>query len=276
MSVWSSLFQARLALDGQRQERHGDALRVLAARLEQLPAPPPPSAHPYNLAKQHQEWLVDRDPAFRGPSQGHVVQAPAGDYLFRFQNFKALLYLHERRRVETYDDDEWHRKLVQEHRRTGNWIGLARVIRGPYRGRRALSWWTSQPLSASEIVAAVYRIGMARNWLTPRGLILRCRRKALVDARLSVPTVLDAFDQPIFLATSDGAQPSAGHAIDLTRPDALTIGDDEYVAGEIAVSQIDFIPLEIPAAAATDPHFVEDGAPLLDHLLAFYNTQITG
>jgi hypothetical protein len=270
MDPWVAIFQARHALDARRQPRHGDALRKLLASLSYLPALPTAPAHPYHLMSDHFEWLVTNESAFLATAGGLPGHPPDGEHLYRLTNIKSLL--RDNPGVSDREPIEQHGILIKEFRRTGQWIALDRVIHGPLRGPRGVTWWTSRRLSADALVTAAYRLGMARNWISSWSVILRCHRGAF--ARLSVPTVIDAFNQPIFAATADADTPTSGHAIDLTKPEALALGDDEYVAMEIDAGNIGVLPLEVAPDATATPHCLEDGSPLLDSLLAFYQHRL--
>jgi hypothetical protein len=275
MDPWLAIFQARHALDSRRQPRHGDALGRLLASLAQLPPPTPPPAHPYRLEPHHIVWLSENEGTFLATARGLSGHPPDREYLFRLASIKALLrdnpgWVTNRKPIEQ------HRILVEEFRQTGQWIALDRIIRDPLRGFRGVTWWTSHRLSADALVAVAYRMGIARNWISRWSVILRCPRTAFAHSvALRVPTVIDAFNQPIFDATADEDNPRSGRAIDLTQPEALAAGVDEYVTSEVDVRQVEVLPLKVaPADATATPHCLEDGSPLLDSLLAYYQLSL--
>lgn len=270
MDPWFAIFQARHVLDSRRQPRHGSALGRLLASLAQLPPPPGSSAHPYQLQPHHIAWLGENESTFLATAGGLPGHPPGGRYLFRLANIKALLRENPGW-VSNREPIEQHRILIEEFRRTGRWIALDRIIHGPLRGKRGVTWWTSYRISPEALVASAYQLGIARNWISSWSILLRCPRTAFAHAALRVPTVIDAFNQAIFDATADANNPRSGRAIDLTQPDALGPGLDEYVASEVDVHQVEVLPLEVAAADATaDPHYLEDDSPLLNSLLAYY------
>jgi hypothetical protein len=270
MDPWLAIFQARHVLDSRRQPRHGDALEKLLASLAQLPPPPDTSAHPYHLLPHHITWLGANEGSFLATAHGLPAQPPSGDHLFRLANIKSLLRDNPGW-VSNREPIEQHRILVEEYHQTRRWIPLKRVIRGPLRGSRGVTWWTSYRVSPDALVASAYKLGIARNWISSWSILLRCKRTAFTHAALRVPTVIDAFNLPIFDASAEADNPGSGRAIDLTRPDALAPGRDEYVASEVEVDQVEMLPLEVVAADATaDPHCLEDTSPLLNSLLAYY------
>lgn len=270
MNPWLAIFQARHVLDSRRQPRHGGALDRLLASLAQLPPPPDTSAHPYHLLPHHFNWLDANESHFLATAHGPPAQPPGAGYLFRLANIKSLLRDNPGW-VSNREPIEQHRILIEEYRQTRRWIRLKRVIHGPLRGSRGVTWWTSNRVSPDALISCAYKLGIARNWISSWSILLRCPRTAFDHAALRVPTVIDAFNLPIFDASAEADNPGSGRAIDLTRPDALAPGWDEYVASEVDVDQVEMLPLEVAAADATaEPHCLEDTSRLLSSLLAYY------
>lgn len=270
MDLWLAIFQARHVLDSRRQPRHGGALDKLLSSLAQLPPPPDTSAHPYHLLPHHFTWLGANESSFKATANGPPAQPPGADHLFRLTNITSLLR-DNHRWVSNRKPIEQHRLLIEEYRQTRRWIPLNRVIHGPLRGSRGVTWWTSYRVLPDALVACAYKLGIARNWISSWSILLRCPKTAFGHAPLRVPTVIDAFNLPIFDASAEADNPGSGRAIDLTQPDALAPGRDEYVASEVDVDQVEMLPLEVAAADATaDPHCLEDTSPLLNSLLAYY------
>ena len=85
----------------------------------------------------------------------------------------------------------------------------------------------------------------ALDLLPPHPVVLRLRVKSLnAERKPRVPTVVDAWDMPIFDPRKDDPVPPHGVTISLEKPSALEPGCDEYVLGPVTVSAIDFIALD--------------------------------
>ena len=143
---------------------------------------------------------------------------------------------------------------------------LGRLLAGDYCGWRAITWWLPRNPALDSVLAHAYAIGIPRDYIAERSVILRCRTADMfTHGILRVPTCLDGFDAPVFWATPDGTT-SSGQAIDLTDPDRLLLREREYVVLTIDSEAVEFVPV-VREGGSDEDHRLES---LWSHLEAFY------
>ncbi len=199
--------------------------------------------------------------------QGQPSSA-SSKYLYRLTSLQAVLKFHTRR--TNLDEQYVHIELLDEYKALETWIPLSRIVSGSLKGRRGLTFWTSFDLLSEEILTGALKLGIPYNHVSSLSLILRCKTKYLESAGLvCVPTVLDGWDRPIFLATADRDSPTQGHTISLESPRSLKKGADEYGMSGIAVDHIKIIPLVIGRVGDRSLSLVDD-SPLWQRLVQYY------
>lgn len=236
-----ALFGARIQLDRSRQPSRLTALDALVRTLEELSLGLAPT--PYGLTWAQRDELLRRLPALQTGCEGPAA-ALDGSHLYRLQSMSSLRGLHAKVNNGRRDDEE-HRIQSARSRNaeaSGGWLPLTDVIRGSLRGYRDITWWTNFDLSLlHDIRDGALKLGLPLDWVHARSIILRCRSELASTKR--VPTVLDAFDSPVFLATPDDASSAVGTAIDLSDPKALTLGERECVLPPLDAQQVEFKPV---------------------------------
>jgi len=276
-----ALFGARIQLDRNRQPSRQRALDALIQTLEELSLGLPRT--PYGLTWAQREELLRRVPALQAGCAGPAAVVEGG-HLYRLQSMSSLRGLHAKANSSRRDEEE-HRIQSARSRNavaTGGWLPLTDVIRGPLRGYRDITWWTNLDLSLLDDVRdGALKLGLPLDWVHARSVILRCRSELTSTKR--VPTVLDAFDSPVFLATRDDASSAVGTAIDLSDPKALTLGERECVLPPLDAQHVEFKPVFVddigvprkPAGSRYSPaHMLLPDSPLWAHLTQLYSTQV--
>lgn len=152
------------------------------------------------------------------------------------------------------------KQLCDKYELTGqNWLPLGKLVNN-FQGRREISWWTTDFLEETSLVMPdtflgnqlterykwlvelAYKIGMVNHWVDDQMLLLKIKARHLQPDQVGVPSVIDAFDQPIF-DPAIGGKSKRGRAIHIDSD--LKPGHTEFVLGAIPVDHIQFIPVRI-------------------------------
>jgi len=151
--------------------------------------------------------------------------------------------------------------------RFSGWIDFTVLGKNTLKYRRNFSFWTDHEININNTRQDIFQLGLTSDWFGDRGLILRCRIHDSTVTKFHVPTVIDAFDQPIFYPTSDVSGPECGRAIHIDT-DPFELGKNEFAVGEIDVETLEFIPVELSGNKIN----FEGNTVLWDKLDLYYQT----
>ena len=211
--------------------------------------------HPYALNDKLDEFVA-RTKIFSEGLQGKSANISNENYLYRVQSLRGFLKSVEWSdfSVNAGDAKEVWNMLVNVSKRTsGGWLPLERFVEGTYPVKVAdienlkwwnYAWWTTHSLWENVILGAA-KIGMCSTWLSDESIVFRASVNGAGENLVAyVPTVVDAFLQPIFHPVEEMSAPNAGITIDLSS-NSLEIGVDEYVIKPIDVEAIEIFPILI-------------------------------
>ncbi len=279
MSTTRTVFDVRVPLDTACQPSQLPRFQLLADCVRDVAFP---KDHPYDLAGPEVEQLCNACPDYRSCGHGAPVEPPDG-FLYRLAPLRNLLIFNGGDRGDFAGQlpEDVHTHLMAE---PTHWRPLSMLIGGPVQSRFDISWWTSLDLSAATLPqAAALRVGVALDWLSEHSVVLRVpSTDPHLRAALRVPTIVDAFQQPIFAAERDDDSPASGVTIDLSRPEALQPGVPEYVVGPLAVDGVEFRPVRIDTTVSADAYGLpyrlvpDQPFPLWEQLAAFYSDRLGG
>lgn len=162
--------------------------------------------------------------------------------------------------------------LLDDHRKSSNWLPLRNYATGAYGGFRNFTWWTSFELDPANIVCNAHKLGLPNTWIPKYGIILRCPVTHITSYNLHhVPTVVDGFPSEIFRPMDFRLSPlTSGRTVDLETNGQLIDGVEEFALSPVPVSEIKFKPVLINRHARR--HRVVRNARLWQLLEMFYNS----
>jgi len=106
---------------------------------------------------------------------------------------------------------------------------------------------------------------MLDRWVAPSSVVLCC--EVPETARVRIPNMLDAYDQPVFRPVGCRDSRSHGVTLDLCA-DPLREGVDEFAVGSLPVTLVRLRPVRVDNA----PNPVDLDESLAKRLLAYYAT----
>lgn len=246
----TQIHQLRNSCGSRRQSSFADKLEKLSEALSNCG-----KSHPYSLNDKLEDF-VDQTKIFSEGTQGILASIKDENYLYRVQSLRGFL-----KNVEWADlsinykvaKEVWNKLVISSKRTSDGWLKLDRFVQGTYPLEVAdvdnlkwwnFAWWTTHSLLDNLILGAA-KIGMCSTWISNENIVLRASVKAVKAKPISfVPTIIDAFLQPIFYPVEEMPAPTSGVTIDLSN-DNLGIGVDEYVIKPIEVNAIEIFPIPI-------------------------------
>jgi len=249
-----------------RQARHAKTFNEWAAKLRNLSL-----THPFSFRDVDEE-AFQKLGSYNDVGTGHPC-SPAARYLYRLCGVGSVV---DRTAWGTrIDRDDLrrsiHRQLLRDKAREGPWLRLSNYCSGDLTGRRGFTWWSTLDLFPRQYQLAASRAGLPNDWVSPLPLVLRIAVARLAgNTIVRVPTVLNAFDGPIFDPTIDDPSPAFGNAITLENSTWLARGCDEYVLGATPVSFIDMLPID---PSPSPPSFGISTGEYLWNLVAEYQAR---
>src|ERR1044071_5584899 len=204
-------------------------------------------SHPYVGTEPLQQALM-RKPCFAEGAKGRAAAARTDGFLYRLcappkvVKYTDWLFWPRNYRHSGSDEKALFEWLHQHHQAVQDWIPLAKFARGILSAPRKFTWWTTEEMTPANLVDSAHRLGIPNEGIPTHALILRFPIGDLDLDRLRVPSVVDAFDSPIFHPTLDDEHPPAGRTIDL-RNGKPGLGCEEYVLGPVPVEKISFLPV---------------------------------
>jgi hypothetical protein len=232
MSNEIELYKTRLSFDSFCQPTLRLALEDCDAFVQSIP-----KMHPYSLSNGQCQALADHCNGYKCGCQGQlaVVVEP---FLYRITTMPSILG--QNTPNSNLHSEELYEFFLSEFKSSTRWISLSRLIQGEYQGWRGFTFWTNLEFAPGDLLSSAYKLGVPRNYISPRSVVLRCPSSLL---RSRIPTILDGYDFPPFCAADHPNNDGCGRAVDLTSPDTLRIGASEFVVGNIPSELIEFQPV---------------------------------
>jgi len=242
--------------------------------------------HPYDLEdKEYRALATVPDYADR---KGPVARlAETVKFLYRIERIAAIRF-----RVTNFtdatlagmvDSKEFARALTRRFQpnskptHDGKWPSLSSIASGQYANPRNMAWWCPVPPSVPgdprDVISSAAKSGLCHEHIPIDGVILRVAVPKIDKSNLSIPTIHEAFDQPVFLPITCG-KCDYGISIDLSNTD-LAYGNPECLSGPLPVGSIDILPFRLSASDLS----LAGGTSLLeksDALRAFYEEEASG
>ena len=267
MSTPAVVHQLRQRLAVALQPAHTASLTQLDELLQGFAR-----EHPYNLAEDHFPVLCSVAAFGNGPA-GRRVGAPAVTYLYRLHAVKNIP-----RDVTLWrgliSPKEKNETLFQHFRSqaaaAGGWCPLSRLAEGDLRGPRGFTWWSTHEISGRNPLESALRLGLPYDYTPVYAVILRLRCGPIALPATCVPSVVDAFDQPVFRPTADSTRPAAGLTIRLSATRTFCDGEAEYCIGSIPVESVEILPVLINESLRGGPGVHTDTPEFWRNLEQYY------
>lgn len=273
----TQIFQLRNACGSKRQSSYATKLQEFCNILIDCG-----NAHPFALTYEQEIEFVEKTKIFSEGAKGVVAKVKEAEHIYRIQPIRGFL-----RTVKWSDpsvtpndpDEVWDKLINNSKKSSDGWLKLKRYAGGTYPAQPNdennlkywnFAWWTTYDLPINVMLGAT-KIGMFSNWVVPKTVVLRTPAPHITDKQVAhVPTIIDAFMQPIFHPVLDAPPPEAGITIDLSN-DALGEGVDEYIIKPVNTEFIEILPY--PVSAAMVKQFGEgreENSRLLKALISYY------
>lgn len=209
---------------------------------------------------------------------GNQATLPAGEYLYRVFNRGSLPYvvdlkwpIYQANPVLLWD------ALMSKSRRGDLWLRLADYAENAYPAERGNSrfkctWWTTYPLD-SDVILGAYTIGMFSEWINDEVYVMRVPVKDVNPLKVArVPTVIDAFIQPVFRPTKEPPPAEAGITINLSNHKNPTSGVNEFAIHPFEVQVIEIKPIKIELTLRQrHPKISKYDPDVLQSLISYYD-----
>lgn len=236
------------------------------------------TAHPYDLKEGDLNLINQKTKIFSMGGLGNRAVPKASTHLYRVVN-KGHLQSFVRLKWPGYRNNPtrlW-KSLLTKSRKGQDWLRLRDFAESDYPGGPVNSWfnstwWTDYPLDRDVILGA-YTVGMFSEWITDEVYVLRVSVRALPSPELArVPTVVEAFLQPVFQPTEEPAA-EAGVTINLSTYKQPVDGVDEFSLRPFAVESIEIKPVQLDSGSRQRHEVISKTDPdVLESLVRFYNT----
>ena len=272
-SLAGQIHKARVACGKKLQSSCLPMLEMFDCVLTLLKA-----EHPYALDENRLADFGDRTKIFSLGGIGHLAKFSTGDYAYRLVSQRHLPSFVKFRWTKLTNDNKFFWKFFWTTSESGaTWLPLKDFADEMYpagipRYWYSSTWWTDSQIF-DDVVLGGYRIGMFSEWIKNQVFLLRVRLADLEALQVShVPTVIDAFMQPVFDPVSELPEPSAGITIDLSEYKKPRKGVNEFVVHPISVELIDFKPVNIDLLTRSKhPTISEEDPDVLTSLLEYYS-----
>lgn len=209
---------------------------------------------------------------------GNQATLPDDKYVYRVFNRGSLPYVVNLKwpRYQTNPVLLWDVLMTRSHK--GDlWVKLADYAENAYPANRGearfkCTWWTTYPLD-SDVILGAYTIGMFSEWINDEVYVMRAPVKNLNLLKVArVPTVIDAFIQPVFQPTQDPPPAKFGVTINLASHQNPTSGVNEFAIHPFEVEFIEIKPIKIePALRQRYPEISKNDPDVLQSLISYYD-----
>jgi len=254
MSSLENLYKIRQEKGKKRQKRHEELLDELHDKIQ-------PLLHPYAVEEKERDRFYaslrtardeEGNAAYYSGSKGYEAKVDS-TYIYRITTayqlatrFQADWIFTEINLSIENREFVFNERFLEEVAKYEDWIPLSLVAKGNLKYPRNFSFWTSHEYDRNDILVESFRAGLASDWFDRLIVVLRCDIEDAKELKICVPTVIDAYDQPIFHPTeeNEASPPIFGTAININET-PLCLGYPEFVVGEISVDKIKFIPCKL-------------------------------
>jgi len=287
MANLETLHKTRQRIGKKRQPRHATKLAEFDSAIHSRGF-----SSPYDFETVGRSFFaaLNAIPEFNQGSLGKTVNI-GSEYLYRIVNIydiASMFSVYWKFDNNGLNPSAFNDKSVfcnrfldlEDIRDLTDWIPLGRCIKTfdfaemkpvYYRNKRNFSFWTDSLLISEDTLENTFKLGFPSDRLEECAIILRCKVESLNEANLIyIPTVLDGFDQPIFLPIRENcSRINNGIAINI-QPNPLQTGFREYVIGKIETDNIEFLPICINDLNVRGIRFMHN-QNLIDKLEHYYN-----
>lgn len=234
--------------------------------------------HPYQLNEVQLCSFGEKTKLFSLGGVGDQATLSGERYIYRIINKGHLPnYVKFKWPVFNYKPDLLWNFLRTKSNKGEAWLDLQEYAENSYpqgavRCWFSCTWWTSFPLD-KDVVLGAYTIGMFSEWVTDEVFIMRALIQQIDSLEVArVPTVIDAFMQPVFQPVKEPPPPNCGITIDLSNYNNPAIGVDEFFVHPIEVKFIEIKPIELNFETRQhQPKISQDDPQVLRSLLTYYD-----
>jgi len=233
MDVLGKIHTERTRIAEKNQAIFKNELDILNATLQEHE-----NKHPFSLSPICRNALLCccKDYAV-GAQRSELKTTVNQKFLYRYVSLNSILN-HPNWRDSVIDKEDAF-EILKSKTEDGDWYNLGNAMTGFYNNRRGFSWWTD---IFPDSMDKLYALGIPSDWIFPESLILRIEVENNRDLLIKKPSVIDAYDAPIF-----DPQPliskKPGKTLNLNNKKDFSNGLNEYVIGEIKAGLIDLVPV---------------------------------
>lgn len=250
-----------------------EKLRALLFKKSKLPFD--------RLNEREMEELVDCCSSFRQGGHWQIGEYSNNRYFYRIENLESFLAKHDDIfykdlavpgtiliNTSTNSARDIFSLLVKKYTKgEKNWQPLEKLTPG-YLSRRGFSWWTNDfnfdtqgkfpsgfignQLTADNrwLLDFAFNVGICSDWLSEYILFLRLDSDQVDRENIRIPSIIDAFTQPIFSPQAFQENRRWGLAFDLNKE--VKPFYREFVLKNIPVTAVEYLPIRINLAALND------------------------
>ena len=269
MSSLTELFAIRSRIDPVRQPHYRNHYSSLHKFLQDRAV-----TDPFSWEGADDDFWDNllKNPLFVSGSDGAEIKDRPRDsqYCYRITSVSKLVKFSTEGRLTrgAVDKDNWD-TVNNDYLVRKDWMALKGFVQGELGGPRGFTWWTPHDFLPDPYQAS-HRIGLVDEWIPANALLLRCHSDDLLASKAAKrPTIVDAFDAPIFFATMDSASPPTGLSIDL-EANPLCVEQCEVVCSRIPVDKIECLPIPLVIPLLPDRKFTMAHCAMPLH--AFYTS----
>jgi hypothetical protein len=270
----TEIHQSRQSCGKKLQQTYGILLEMFSCVLTHEMK----VSHPYQL-NETQLCNIDRKTKlFSLGGIGSQATLSGGKYIYRIFN-KGHLPNYMKFRWPSFNNKPnllWN-FLRGKSKEGTEWINLQDYALNNYPENSVncwfdCTWWTTYPLD-EDVILGAYTIGMFSEWITNEVFVIRALIEQIDSLGVArVPTVIDAFMQPVFLPTKEPPSPDFGTTINLYDYNNLVSGVAEIAVNPFGVKFIEIKPLKVePEKRQRYPAVSKDDPQVLQSLLSYYD-----
>lgn len=280
--MYDLIYKHRRSIDEMKQPGNSETLSLsLDVVLKEL-------GYHYPFAENCSEQLWDRLREYPGINEvatGKQANVEGHDYLYSIARFGSIFHRRYLKYFDEYysfivdDIDSLYSRINARFTDEQSWLPLSDYINKQLPSRRGFNWWSSLSMhweNEDEIVDNALKCGIPIDWLVDKTLIFRLRITDQNKEFIKIPTIIDAFESPIFRARSflENTFPSSGKSIELKNNLDINIYTREYLADLSGINSgmIDFFPIFLNTTELKNKHSQSLESHLLQELVNYYVT----
>jgi hypothetical protein len=272
-SLQALIHERRQACGKKLQPTYASFLEMLNCVLtNQLKEP-----HPYRLHEDKLRTFYEQTKLFSLGGIGDEATLTGENYIYRIIKKGHLQYCVNFKWSVFRNPVRLWNLIMAKSDRGKRWLNLQDYVENTYpvdavNGWFNCTWWTTFPLD-QDVILGAYTIGMFSEWVTDEIYIMRAQIEDVNSLNVArVPTVIDAFMQPVFQPTEEPLPRTGGITINLSVYENPSKGVSEFFVKPIQVRFIEIKPIQIDLDTRLRHQEISQKDPLvLQSLVRYYD-----